>query len=656
MRRKGVMPPVAPLKLPYIPKPLNSETTDMMKMTYGASSSLPLKDIMNEPNTPTECLRKAGEYLFKQEDLGFIKKTGRPRDDPLDYFKENMKVLNINSKSKDADHVTQEDLIMIQDNYGKDKAHTFCSNSSSIKNALRRLSDLVFCSKSEQIISIDTFFGKVLGLVRGKKYQILYDGKNHNKLQLVQVTQDLIDDVNRICHDTIKQQIELDKVLIDSLTPAQINEFGESIQILNPAKKIKEQEQPKEQESENDSVILIEHNVLELSTLPSIYRPKTEMLSRKYTETMQSNMKDEIMNGSRTMISNLSARAEDHRTPESHTKRVATAASIPNYISKQVFRNDHGKIPVPKRPKVITNVRYSSSFRSCSVPTKEPKLTLPSFTQYDFSESDQKTEGVSTGDPAHYVLPTIDLFGTKEREMKRIEKENKKKTFGQVSEFHINDLIDDPETSTDEEHPKEEELPKPNNYIFPGDGLSFPMTEFGTSRYSQLNDSMTNPLDRFDKRTPIEIIKDAQEIYKSFDNDLHPKLEAIWDNLEFSTQQRLGMVIKYTENINNSEKLEEALAAWEGAYKSVMEYRKSYVAYKNFLRNTQNFSENAFEVEDALKSEYDKEETNVKLAEKMLWTNFNDVLIYRRKKVSEVISIYSTKLATIKSQSAMRWE
>ena len=119
-------------------------------------------------------------------------------------------------------------------------------------------------------------------------------------------------------------------------------------------------------------------------------------------------------------------------------------------------------------------------------------------------------------------------------------------------------------------------------------------------------------------------------------------LQRVWNELGFTVKQRLAHVVKYTEDVSESAKLEDALHDWNLALSYAKRYERSYQEYKRMLRQT------VFKITpEQMRIAKKAIETNAQSLEmigRQLQVKFDDELIYRGVSVGELFQKRTSKI------------
>jgi hypothetical protein len=117
--------------------------------------------------------------------------------------------------------------------------------------------------------------------------------------------------------------------------------------------------------------------------------------------------------------------------------------------------------------------------------------------------------------------------------------------------------------------------------------------------------------------------------------------------LGFSVQQRLGILLKYSENLEESSKLGAALKFWEQALVVVQAYDNAYVTYRDMLRRA---DASMARVIDGYAAQVHAAEQSLLAVAATLRTSFGDDLIIRKKTAEVLIELRREKLAVMRTR------
>ena len=122
-------------------------------------------------------------------------------------------------------------------------------------------------------------------------------------------------------------------------------------------------------------------------------------------------------------------------------------------------------------------------------------------------------------------------------------------------------------------------------------------------------------------------------------------LQRVWNELGFTVKQRLAHVVKYTEDLAQSVKLEDALNDWNIALSCAKRYERSYQEYKKMLR--QNLIRISPEQLRIARKAVDANAEALAMVGRQLQAKFDDDLIYRGVTASELFEKRALKLAAL---------
>lgn len=271
----------------------------------------------------------------------------------------------------------------------------------------------------------------------------------------------------------------------------------------------------------------------------------------------------------------------------------------------------------------ISQIRQiSSTFQGKYDNCKALDDTLPFKLEYDeiMAAKDQK---VSTEQSSR-------KNNKKERKKKNIKKNESEKAKGP-------NLIGDIWTTSDL-------LNHVGNYIN-SDNEEFEEEEDNYDDFTEINPS-NNQI--FNHQMTLEAEKrnnDAMAFLKSFNfnkgskksNLIVSKLQEIWENLGFSVQQKISLLVKYTSSAEESQKLNEALNFWEMTFDIVSRYNNSYHELKDFINFEAPTSKHVRATCEMFKQQIEICEENVKQIADNLLQTFGDELIINKKKIQQII-------------------
>lgn len=216
---------------------------------------------------------------------------------------------------------------------------------------------------------------------------------------------------------------------------------------------------------------------------------------------------------------------------------------------------------------------------------------------------------------------------------------------------------DDNSTSTNNDNSKansngtsESKQNEPENY----DIFTFPHL-YSLNRNVGLNEPLVGNYDISKSKT--RIVTYLQEHEGDFDGDInqspiYQRLDKIWEELGFTINQKLEMVLKYSKTVEESSKLSEALDAWENAFANIKNYQLTYKNLQLFLTNEalvvppkkrdMLFAQLSDDLKTAVES--------VNRSASYLKSTYGDELLMKRKKVGDLMSTRNMKLKMLISK------
>lgn len=129
-------------------------------------------------------------------------------------------------------------------------------------------------------------------------------------------------------------------------------------------------------------------------------------------------------------------------------------------------------------------------------------------------------------------------------------------------------------------------------------------------------------------------------------------LQTIWNELGFTVQQRLNLVLKYTQDVSESVKLDEALSEWNIALSVANNYERNYQDYKRLLRN-EVLCRNKEQMMIS-KRAYETQEEMLRDIGRQLNLKFADDFIYKGVKATELIERRRDKIEALVKEGQER--
>ena len=125
------------------------------------------------------------------------------------------------------------------------------------------------------------------------------------------------------------------------------------------------------------------------------------------------------------------------------------------------------------------------------------------------------------------------------------------------------------------------------------------------------------------------------------------RLQEIWNTLGFSIQQRLDLVLKYTNGVEESMRLGAAVRFWEMTLATVTQYLKSYRTLQSFVKFEAANAKYPRAKVDIMKSDLEAKEEAVRKVSDNLMKTYHDELIIKRMKADEYMAQKRRKISAL---------
>lgn len=672
---------------------LDSKTREHLNMMYSSPITLPIPPHLERPPSPVDAIEQGCNFLTREYQKGFL-----PKFDAENYKKTLLRPALL---AKAQHKMIQKSTLNfdLEKLYENEKYQKFWLTSNTVLKIKKEISKLPFFSPSDIQVVIGRFLEFVSLIVRTMKHKNLIDNEEkQNKMQLRATMMHFINEAKVARKKAFRYAFQQEFLDLDKLDDLYKEEFKDDIPKYS--RQQNRDDQGLKNISNFVCSIdekMIEHLSLNCENLPKSYKMTNYLINedqrsntKKELKQYISNLPQHFLNGinqielqkvqsapiinSSSINRNLKSTDDDHdnidefnfshkenskkydqNTQNSDSdllnscdikneKKIPIIITIPFKRKNDISTVDSRIIsnPIPqanqdvqydywnsfdpldnvregnKEFESISQIRkIASSFKGQYENKKELDITLPFKLEYD-EIIESKNQKVSS-------KPSIKQNYKKARKKTIISNNEDEKAKGPTLIGDIwttSDLLNNVNNENEDYEEDEYEILSQNNEIF-------------------------NKPDGFHQLT-LESEKrnnDAKEYLKSFKNSkstkksnlIVTKLQDIWEKLGFTIQQKISLLVKYTNSAEESQKLNDALNFWEMTLRIVSRYNKSYQNLKDFIKLEAPTSKNAKAACEMHKQQVEMCEDNVKQIAENLMSTFGDELIINRKKIQQII-------------------
>jgi hypothetical protein len=152
----------------------------------------------------------------------------------------------------------------------------------------------------------------------------------------------------------------------------------------------------------------------------------------------------------------------------------------------------------------------------------------------------------------------------------------------------------------------------------------------------------------------LAFLRTQAALFQDDTPSFHEELIHIWDQLGFTTTQKLAVVVKYSSSPEESALLKDVLAVWQKALDLVENYHRAYKGFTEFLRHAPHADQMApahwSEAFASHSTELSFAEGNLRALVVKLKETYGDELIVKRRPIMTLMADRRTKLTPIIAQ------
>jgi len=601
----------------YMPR-LSPSKESLARLLYGIPNELPIEHDPIDPPSPRTTMTKAAEYVLHLKKKGMLKITAEKPDDVFTRFYQYKRMFQ---------HEPQQvEIVEAPKSISLEEYQYFWHLTETVQTYKKEIARLPYIDTIYQSHALDKFEDYVSSIVRIMKHDGKLDApKTRQSLNSTMkfFVLSVVDARKRL----ISEFLESKRIIYEKLTPETASEFID----YAPKQEKKAEEVVQKVRSETKKSDEIENRILSqlcdtVNLFPPSYRGAIPVLS------------GEMKIDQPSIINSIENSIKDPYLSSRPKNRASTVPCETRFIN-----------PVLTKPKSKPRILMSQTSHG-SRPGNNNSRNSPLINT--FSQNESREAYWRLNDPLKY-----DRMGTFNCPLTKISE--------LCSDMSYNIS---PIEEIDGSLPQAvEDIPNPKSNVFvidskePHDAYITPkQSRVRTPRQidkreekrSKMNEHLaavikaqangeqkigysTNSSGKRDMDYLLE-----QSVLISTDNSgdsIHKRLDEIWSKLGFSIHQKLDMVVKYSQTIEESNRLSEALDFWEKAFHSVTRYDSLYKQIKDFLRIEMGFFDPKNSTYNQLLEDLKNSEIVVLQVSNQMKSVFGDELILNRKPVDTLI-------------------
>lgn len=613
---------------------------------YGLDAGIPFVE-PKRPKSPSSRLTQAGEYVIKMEKKGYVKMKEHPSS-PRSVYKTNIVQTQIRKKVRVEKNIPQESNTQLE------SFQEFWFNTNTVKQILEELTTLPYHDRIDQSETITRFNEQISSFVRVLHHEGKLDHSKNSRTQLNKTMKAFVSKAYDVRKSLIRSLITNKKIKYEDLDENAKNDFPE----FKPQEKKDEtvvqfkitpdQQKP----SPKDAAILdsqvIDHVTESIVTLPSDYKVTMKMIEERAGLQSRRNLKRSITQGTRLISTALakSRMTESYSQGQMQTRSKKEEEEKPMFMPISKHKTSIVGMPAKWKPPVIEEkpqeeeviydpVELQNLYWKMSDPLKKKRqgeLQSTTLEQLNILTDPVSIDfkGISEDDyPLPFALQSVSpplqppqpLTPTNTIQKKRKQNRN------DVDVSPSEDELDVCPLTTEE---KIHQL-----------AMAY-QSELSYDVHRQTSEDVSYLLSHT-----------SEVLRENGGADVHERLNAIWDRLGFSIQQKLDVMIKYSSNTDESNKLTEAIEFWEKAESTIASYDHAYQDIKSFLQMeaaTHPHKNIAYsQLEDVLI----EAEHNILQISQKLKTLFGDELVLRRRKATDLMQTRRMKINIMKKKQGI---
>jgi hypothetical protein len=617
-----------------VPPYLDLNMRAFLDVIYGPPVSLPVAGELPHVRGLDETLASAQTFLERQREKGFIRDSDLSRVTNPYFRKRLLKKPSVDrgaQASQKADAPQKKtDLETL---FESEPYQVYWFNSHVVRRTTSELKSLPYLAESDMPVAINELQDKVASVCRVLHHKGRLDIRKQTEVQLRKVTKDFIEAVYEIRRNLIKKLIIEKKLDLPKLKPEHQQEFAAEITAIQEANR------PAVAASTAAATYDANPRTFEkfahkLSGFPTVYRtslfPEPPHPLKSLTGPFQGR------------LLNLMAVSDDHFPGSRRLSPSAAAQGDGDSRGRQV--------------QIIGQRDFS--------PESEPEEAISAPAEATLTSKETHHRYWDAEDPLarerqgafHDVLGSIEEIGrnitypdhTEDLEsiempfelevIKREELEKARLLESETLKGEVWNTADLQETSEPESPRSEVEEGATDTRILDG---AMPVSSYSTADHAANMRFLMKQNMKMKPSQPMDGVPGAETI--------HQKLEAVWQALGFSIQQKLVLLLKYSENVEESGKLSNALRFWDQALQLADNFRTSYRAYKEAIALEGRGGGNSRLLDECEKQMKIAEDALLRIAG-TLKNAFGDDLIIKRRRVTDFIAEKHQNIAMLRGR------
>ena len=591
---------------------LSPRSREIIETNYRPEVEIHLQTPVEPPST-RDSLDEVIQNMEKLKHNGFINEFNSKDMKDLYYLSQNSILNSFTPKSKSKEEEAEEAV-------QHDPRLEFWLNTDTLTNYIKELRKLPFVEGIYLVRALTKMRESAIHVAQ-KINSRSYDKRNKSPTQMNNDMREFILTLQQTFKNIMESSITKGMLNIDLLP----EEYKKTYKYCIPKKPIETQEVKKVTRPTEKDIGLEKQMAQRLSETTQVFTPSYQMdmsygLDKSSRKTILSKLEMNVNRQFKSAMDNVpnikSGRAlvlppltETLSKEEDHKAKSSRASSTLASLKKPIIPKVNKKEILPplhnakgKRDDIIKTywmdtdplqkVRQGNAYNAVgalanitngfSFEHKEPVFTKEElyypFTPPKQPETPQKQE----------IKPEIKL----EEKPKENEKDKEKKENARLmpseplllkfwSTAQFENTIDPNEEEEEKEKSENDPKQRPPAIVNAGDQNNNNSSSTITFDAKDLI-SMTNK-----REAALEYLKNYGAVdltTNSLGDEEFERLKKIWDRLGFTTAQKLSLVSKYSQSIEDTKKLYESLGFWETTFTSVDHFKKSYRLLRDYLK------------------------------------------------------------------------
>lgn len=652
-------------KVLNVPPRLSPRSTDFLKSIYGPTITVSVPHDIRPAPTPEEAMGKAQDYLNHAKEKGFLKdadmsKVHNPLFRGRILRKQVMKKYDP-SAEEEAAHKSDIQKLFEAEPYQK-----FFFDSGVVKSMHKEISALPYYWMGDESIAITKLQDAIASIVRLLKHDNLLDEKKNSQKQLRQGMLIFVTKAREFRIKLIKELIHTNKIDPLKLTEQQKKEFDEDMPKEEkkdaeerPAYQVNPQNPIKQSDIDRK---LLEHVSANCDKLPNSYKFDLDAIGEEARSKSKKETKRFLQNLPKSILPQLEASQEKNEqarpsSTDEQAKIVKARKKAPYIIAN------------------ATSTRRKVKAASVSF-VEEP--TVHTYTENElhtfYWEKDDPLCANREGDFRNTLKDLESYSNNLQYERKTVDEDALPIPFQYISKPRTKVQIQEPEEKSGSPSLPRSSIATPiggpdlmEDIWNTADVKSRPATKAqqrddddSESEEKESNGLLTHAdfaaIENDSRRRQSDALQFLMK--HSFvvtpepenSNSVNKRLEEIWGKLGFTIQQKLELLLKYTKETDESQKIGDALSFWEQAFDVANQYHHVYTEYKDFLKYDLKTCAHAQQMIENLDKELAISENSLEQIANTLHKSFGDELIVKKRKIEDLINFRRAKIERLKQE------